>query len=66
MKASGCGYNGEPFLALGVHSIDGIWKNTQKLLLQISCTMILGPHKLKNLQTQTYFWPKKLGREQER
>ena len=55
MKASGCGCNGEPFLALGVHSIDGIWKNTQKLLLQISCTMILGPHKLKNLQTQTYF-----------
>lgn len=66
MKASGCGCNGEPFLALGVHLIDGIWKNTQKLLLQISCTMILGPHKLKNLQTQTYFWPKKLGREQER
>ena len=66
MKASGCGCNGEPFLALRVHSIDGIWKNTQKLLLQISCTMILGPHKLKNLQTQTYFWPKKLGREQER
>ena len=66
MKASGCGCNGEPFLPLGVRSIDGIWKNTQKLLLQISCTMILAPHKLKNLQTQTYFWPKKLGREQER
>lgn len=47
---------------LGVHSIDSIWnKNTQKLSLQISCTMILGLHKLKNLQTQTYFWPKKLG-----
>ena len=56
-----------PTKDLGVHWIDSIWKkNTQKLLLQISCTMILGPHKLKNLQTQTYFWPKKLGGEQER
>ena len=40
---------------LGACSIDSIWnKNTQKLPLQISCTMILGPHKLKNLQTQTF------------
>ena len=54
-----------PAKDLGVRSIDSIWKNTQKRLLQISCTMILGPHKLKNLQTQTYFWPTKLGREQE-
>lgn len=51
---------------LGARSIDSIWnKNTQKLPLQISLNMILGPHKLKNLQTQTYFWPKKLGGEQE-